>query len=741
MLVESLALEDRAKKVIIEQDGIKELFPPQVEAIKQGLLNGDNLVISIPTAAGKTLLAELAALKHVIELGGKVIYLCPLRALASEKFNSLKRFETLNIRVAVTSGDYDSADSHLPRYDIIVSTNEKMDALLRHQVSWIKDQVSLVIIDECHLLNDQHRGPTLEILMARLLTENTHSQILALSATIGNAEDLAEWLEAKLVQSDWRPVPLKEGICYENHITYADFTSREIPFRQKDQLTNIALDSVHSQEQILIFTPSRRSAVSTAERIGKNIEPLLEPRDVKLLAELSVKIVRNLTDPLSLKLAETIKRGVTFHHAGLNSQQRDLVEQAFKKGLIKALCATPTLAAGVNLPAKRVVVSSVYRYSIEEGSHPIKTLEYKQMSGRAGRPQFDNEGEALLLAKQDRTVNWLMDRYILREPEAVYSKLAAKPALRRATLGLIASKVVLTVPDLLQFFEKTFYGFQFEAVFLEGKIREVVDLLIGWEMIRPLDANETLEATLYGLRVSQLYLDPETAATIAEGFTIAIQKSMSKIHPVALLDLIIGTPDMVTLSFRKSDEKITARRLERFTSRLIHEIPEPLDIAYEFRLRDFRTVLFLWDWIKELPIERLIMRYKIGSGDIQRIVETATWIISAAAEIAQLKSRKNEKYQVYLKAAQSLGDRVKYGIKSDAVSLTRIKGIGRKRARILLEHGIRDIHMLLNLEVSDLTQIPGFGSELAKTTLELAKKIAEPISEVSSDYDLEDFFS
>ncbi|MFX1538955.1 MAG: helix-hairpin-helix domain-containing protein, partial [Promethearchaeota archaeon] len=225
------------------------------------------------------------------------------------------------------------------------------------------------------------------------------------------------------------------------------------------------------------------------------------------------------------------------------------------------------------------------------------------------------------------------------------------------------------------------------------------------------------------------------------GFTAAIQKSMSKIHPVALLDLIMGTPDMVTLSFRKSDERITVKRLERFTSRLIHDVPEPLDIAYEFRLRDFRTVLFLWDWIKELPIERLIMRYKIGSGDIQRIVETATWIISAAAEIAQLKRRTNEKYQVYMKSAQSLGDRVKYGIKSDAVSLTRIKGIGRKRARILLEHGIRDIPMLLNLNVSNLSQMPGFGSELAKTTLELAKNITEQTSETSSEYDLEDFLS
>ncbi|MFX1282346.1 MAG: DEAD/DEAH box helicase [Promethearchaeota archaeon] len=1255
MLIESLALDERIKKVIIEKDGIKNLYPPQIEAINQGLLTGKNFVISIPTAAGKTLLAEIAALKHVIELNGKAIYLCPLRALASEKYNDLKRFESLGIRVAVTSGDYDSADSYLPRYDIIVSTNEKMDALLRHQVSWIKDQVSLVIVDECHLLNDQHRGPTLEILIARLLIENSHSQIIALSATIGNADELAEWLNAELVQSDWRPVPLKEGVFFEDQITYSDFSSREIPFRRKDQLLNIALDSVHSQEQVLIFNPSRRSAVATAERIGKSIESLIEPGDAKHLNDLSSQIVLNLSDPLSSKLAETIKRGVTFHHAGLNSRQRDLIEKAFKKGLVKVLCATPTLclaedtmiwhgtcqtkvsqldsstrpfvlqnnslipltieeininnndsdlieitsvsgytikvtpnhkmlvkrknkkstiraalvrkndriatignlrikntkkyiihnftqncdrnigsyefdphlayfiglmlgdgysgaetvgdriifkgsptivnsdeeilkycqnvctklnvsfkrkvnsygtpelvmgknkwfrtflvrcgveksirkyisekimemqnenitsllmglfdsdgyvnkgrsigfsntseilvkqiqklllrfgivcslrprkeniikmhdkkyrtkkysellisqkkcilefsesigfgvqrkqrdlmklvteiksnihyitclrckykiyrdlfsgrtksqkewgkkkleiikllgnrgelgsrkikellgfepkkgerrldhhyelikkkkigkisntewfwslnpigcwifenllkkdknfnnvfkllncplcnnpieysmkkgwrdsdfdkdifwdfvrsvrsvpnnapvydivlannpsndhmfvangfivhnSAGVNLPAKRVVVSSVYRYSIEEGSHPIKTLEYKQMSGRAGRPQFDNEGESILLAKQPRAVSWLMDRYILRDPEAVYSKLAAKPALRRAVLGLIASKVVGTIPDLLHFFEKTFYGFQFEAVFLEGKIREVVDLLIGWEMIKPLDVNETLEPTLYGLRVSQLYLDPETAATIVEGLNGAIQQSRSKVHPVALLDLIVGTPDMVTLSFRKSDWKTTEKRFERFAFRLVRDVPKAHEIEYEFRLRDFRTVLFLWDWIKELPIERIIMRYKIGSGDVQRIVETATWLISATAEIAHLKSRSNKKYHPLMKAALSLSDRVKYGIKSDAVSLTRIKGIGRKRARILLDHGIRDITKLLKLTDTELSQLPGFGSELAKTTLKLAKELIEPTKKGRNiDIGLEDY--
>lgn len=727
MLIEALPLDDRIKRVIIEQDGIIELYPPQSEAIKQGLLSGKNLVVSIPTAAGKTLLAEMAALKHVLENTGKVIYLCPLRALASEKYNDLKRFSSLGIRVAITSGDYDSKDSYLSQYDIIVSTNEKMDALLRHRASWVKEQVSLIIIDECHLINDQHRGPVLEILLARLLVERSHAQIIALSATVGNADELAEWLDAELVQSEWRPVPLKEGVYFESRIIYSDYATREISYRRKDQLVNIALDSIQSQEQVLIFTPSRRSAVTTAERIGKVVESFIDPRDNKHLNEIASQVITNLSDPLSKKLAETIKRGVSFHHAGLNSSQREIVEKAFKNGFIKILCATPTLASGVNIPAKRVVLSSVYRYSVEEGSHPIKTLEYHQMAGRAGRPQFDTEGEALLLAKEEKAFRWLMDRYILRDSEAIYSKLAAKPALRRSILGLIASKVVGTVPELLQFFEKTFYGFQFEAALLEGKIREVVDLFIVWGMINPLDANETLETTLYGLRISQLYLDPETAATLAEGLVSALQKFHTKIHPIALLDLIVGTPDMIELPFQKRDEKKTEERLNRFASKLIDDVSDPMDIEFEFRLRDFKTTLFLWDWIREAPIEGIIMRYNIGSGDIRRVVETATWIVSALAEISKLKTRENNSYKTLTKRAQSLSERILYGIKSDAVSLTRVKGIGRKRARILLDYGIRNLTQLSSRPISELKQLPGFGEELVKSLLESAKRSIESI--------------
>ncbi|MHA1444186.1 MAG: DEAD/DEAH box helicase [Candidatus Hodarchaeales archaeon] len=738
MRIDSLPIDDRIKKIIIEEDGIKELYPPQVEAIKQGLLERKNLVISIPTAAGKTLLAELATLKHVLETGGKVIYLCPLRALAAEKYKDFKRFESLGVRVAITSGDYDSSDYYLPRYDIIISTNEKFDALLRHGASWIDEEVSLVIVDECHLLNDQHRGPTLEILLARLLMKNTHLQLIALSATIGNSDELAEWLGAELVQSEWRPVPLKEGVYCDDHIIYSDLSTRDILYKGRDLLVNIALDSYHSQEQVLIFTSSRRSAVAAAKKIGLEIERFISPREKKELLEKAASLITNIADPLSKQLVEIMKTGAAFHHAGLNSDQRAIVENSFKSGVIKILCATPTLSSGINLPAKRVVISSVYRYSVEQGSYPIKTLEYKQMIGRAGRPQFDTEGEALLIAKKSDTVQWFMDRYILSDSEAIYSKLSSMPALRRSILGLIASKITKDVPELFNFMEKTFYGFQYEAVFLEEKIREVLDLFIVWEMIDPLDAKETLNASRYGFRVSQLYLDPQTAANLAEGLKVAVQKSKSKIHPVAVFDLLVGTPDMITLSFTKKFQDITEKRFDKFSKYFMKSVPLKDDIEYDFRLRDFHTALFIWDWINELPVERLVIRYKIGSGDIRRITDTATWLISSMGEIANIYSKSNSRFFSLSKNTELLSERVKYGIKSDAVSLTNIKGIGRKRARILLDHGIRKITQLVVLSRSELSSISGFGPELAKTILKEAKKSEsskEDFEEITSSLD------
>ncbi len=231
--------------------GIAELFPPQEDTIRAGVLGGQNIVLASPTASGKTLIAELCALKHVLEKGGKVIYLSPLRALASEKFEEFQKYTSIRkadgrkVSVGISTGDFDSADNWLERYDIIITTNEKADSLLRHRAKWM-DNISLVVADEIHLLNEAERGPTLEIVLARLLQVNPHIQILALSATINNVDEIAGWLNAKYVVTEWRPINLKEGVMLQDEIQYKDGESRKI--EQETRFTSRKPGFKHSQE-------------------------------------------------------------------------------------------------------------------------------------------------------------------------------------------------------------------------------------------------------------------------------------------------------------------------------------------------------------------------------------------------------------------------------------------------------------------------------------------------------------
>src|SRR5665647_1674902 len=204
--IAELAVPEPVKEVLLDL-GIQELFPPQEETIRAGVLEGRNIVLASPTASGKTLVAELCALKHILETGGKVIYLSPLRALSREKFEhfhkytSIKKVDDRKISVGISTGDFDSADNWLERYDVIVTTNEKADSLLRHRDKWM-DSISLVIADEIHLLNEAGRGPTLEIVLARLLQVNPNIQILALSATINNVDEIAGWLNATYIVTE-----------------------------------------------------------------------------------------------------------------------------------------------------------------------------------------------------------------------------------------------------------------------------------------------------------------------------------------------------------------------------------------------------------------------------------------------------------------------------------------------------------------------------------------------------------
>ena len=206
-------------KDIIAKQGITKFRPAQEKALKAGLLDGKNLLICTPTASGKTLIAEMAAAKSILEGKGKAIYIVPLVALASEKAKEFKKKYEGLFKVALSVGDFDSADAHLMDYDLIMCTAEKLDSLIRHHAPWLRF-VSVVIADEVHMLNDVSRGPTLEILLTLLKKMLPDVQIIGLSATIGNPEELSTWLGATLVKDTWRPVPLNKGVYLDGTIEF-----------------------------------------------------------------------------------------------------------------------------------------------------------------------------------------------------------------------------------------------------------------------------------------------------------------------------------------------------------------------------------------------------------------------------------------------------------------------------------------------------------------------------------------
>jgi helicase len=433
MKVSELKIDKRIIS-ILEEQGIDELYPPQEEAIEYAL-QGLNLVMAVPTASGKSLVAYMAALRWALE-GSKVLYIVPLRALASEKFEDLKAFRAMGIKVGISMGDYDVADPSLDRFDILVATSEKADSLLRHKVDWL-GKLRLFVADEVHLINDPSRGPTLEVILARFKQINPDAQIIALSATIKNSSDLADWLSAVHIQSDWRPVPLKEGIYLGHEIQYIDNSVQSIePMR--DHVHSLIIDTVKSGNQCLVFVNNRKSTEALAGKVGKHISPLLSEEDVEGLRNVSEDILERQSEPtiIGKRLASFITNGAAFHNAGLTNDQRKTVEKAFKDGHIKCIVATPTLAAGINLPARRVIIRDYRRYDPNFGSIPIPNLEIKQMSGRAGRPGYDDVGEAVLYSRSEKEKVFLFENYLLSDTEAITSKLGTEPALRNHLLNL-----------------------------------------------------------------------------------------------------------------------------------------------------------------------------------------------------------------------------------------------------------------------------------------------------------------
>ncbi len=1083
MRIADLGLDPRIVEILKAQ-GIEELYPPQADAIGPALL-GENVVLAIPTASGKSLVAYLAILASVLR-GGKALYIVPLRALAAEKFEELKAFEPLGLKVGVSVGDYDSPDPSLEKFDVIVATSERADSLLRHRLNWLQE-LTVVVADEVHLINDADRGPTLEVTLAKLRQVNPKTQVLALSATIKNSDELARWLEADHVKSNWRPVPLKEGVYYDGLVHFTDDSVQEIKAGE-DDLTGLVEDIITSGGQALVFVNTRRSTEGLAKNLGTYMKPRLSEKQREHLTKVAEAIAREQDEPTSMaaRLAKCVEGGVAFHNAGLTNPQRSLIEMEFKKGSIKALVATPTLclhpdtlittdrgpvpisrihpgdhvlthegrfrevlhtsrhthdgrllevradgmvpilmterhrvlrstryrfghhgkdgvwhrilrsdaewvqartlepgdevytpvevpeseadgglavlevharefvgrnqfgstfahpvarpvprlvtvdrtvarflglyaaegftgrngvvafgiatyeddltrfivrtmdrkfhcmprvtdatrhrrrvhccsraladcldrsfgrgahnkhfpeylvkapvgivrelvrgawegdgtidpeayalarfttvsprlaeqmcrllkrlgylpsvsmtaprgigkhkqyhlalsgiqgrrfltdvmgvrrtqirrgnreyntktaggdrfrspirrirtvhyqgpvynlqvdgdesyvcsfgfavhnSAGINLPARRVIVRDLNRYDLNMGLSPIPVLEIKQMCGRAGRPKYDKYGEAILFAKDIDDVDELMDEYFRSEPEAIESKLGSEPALRMHVLASVATGHVRTEEDLFAFFNRTFFAFTGDVATIHGKIRTVLDFLEKEEFITRQDG--FLKATFFGKRTSDLYIDPLSAVKMRDSL---LSTREARFHS---LWTICSTPDMPKLYLRRGDYAWVEQKIEQ------EDLTFPVE-DYDFFLAEVKTATLLDDWITERTEDEVTKKFGVGPGDVRRLTDQAEWLLYSMAELGKIFNKKK------VRALTRLTIQIQYGVKEELLELISLKGVGRVRGRALFARGLHTLRDLQKADPNDLAKIPSIGASLAK---------------------------
>ncbi|SEA18596.1 helicase [Haloplanus vescus] len=707
----------------LRESGIEALYPPQAEAVDAGVTEGESLVASVPTASGKTLISELAMLSSV-ERGGKALYVVPLRALASEKKAEFERWNEFGIDVGISTGNYESSEEWLASRDIVVATSEKVDSLVRNGAPWIED-LTCVVADEVHLVDDPNRGPTLEVTLAKLRRIAADLQVVALSATVDNADEVADWLDAELVKSDWRPVDLRTGVHYGDAITFDDDSQREVPVGRGERPTAALVDDTLDEDgSSLVFVNSRRNAEAAARRLSDVTEAHLTDDERAELADIADEVAAVSDTETSDDLAAVVRKGAAFHHAGLAADHRSLVEDAFRDRLLKAICATPTLAAGVNTPSRRVIVRDWRRYDGEFGGmKPLDTLEVHQMFGRAGRPGLDPYGEAVLLADDHDTMDELFDRYVEADPEPVSSKLAREPAMRTHLLATVASGFARTREGLLEFLDRTLYATQ--ASDDSGQLASVVDSTIEYLVANDFVERdgETITATNLGHTVSRLYLDPMSAAEIVDGLQDADDPT-----PLGLYHLVCRTPDMYELYLKSGDrETYTELCYERETEFLGRVPSEFEDVRFEEWLSALKTAKLLEDWTREVDEDRLTDRYGVGPGDIRGKVDTAEWLLGAAERLA------TDLDLDCVVAVREAKKRVEYGVRDELLDLAGVRGIGRKRARRLFEAGVESRADLREAEKSTVLGALRGRERTAERILENAGRRDPSMDDVDAD--------
>lgn len=660
------------------------LFPPQQAVLDHGIIDlGFSAVLSLPTGAGKTTLAELG-MDRALARGERVAYLTPLKALAEEKIATW-RDRWRGCKVGIFTGDYESSAVPVPYRDaeVLICTYERLDGILRHwqrHLDWLA-QLGLVVVDEFHLLMDPARGPRLEGAISRLRRVNPFCRVLGLSATVSNHADLAAWLDGVSYHSTWRPIPLEHHV--RRYQRLADKPGLVIA---------IVAETAREGGQTLVFASSRRRAEQLAAQVTAAGHPAWH------------------------------------HHAGLGLALRRTVEADFRAGRLTCLVATPTLEMGLNLPCRTVVIADNTRWN-GETFEPLPVWNYLQRAGRAGRPGQDGAGRAILLAPA-----WArgLPDYGRAAPEPVRSRLNRPARLAEQILIEVASRACRTPAQLAAAFLPSTLAFRQDPGIADRFAACLAELLAAG-LLRA-EASGILHPTEVGWVAVRRQLAPASAQYLLD--LVALDQTCRLTGFDLLLYHCWDRELQPQLPVGIEVVEAMEEQVRAMPSCLLDAAP-PADLAPRACAAGVLMATLAWAYVQGQEPAPLCDSLDVYPSDAEVLRQNLIRALQASADLHAAadpvtdpaRRRERERYggpSLYSRLMR-LSLQLQYRLPAAAVYLTLLPGCGGRFAQRLLEAGITDLEELGNREPADLAAMPGIGPKRAQAWIAAAERLIKEL--------------
>ncbi len=703
-----------------EEGESDRLLPLQEAAVKaHGLFDRGNLLFQAPTSSGKTFIGEMAALQTALRRK-KVVYLVPLKALAGEKYRLLReKYEPYGVKVIVSSRDHREHDGAFEAGDfsIAVVVYEKLAQLLVRRPERLHE-IELVIADELEILSDPDRGAAAELLLTRVVQAG--ARVIGLSAVLGGADRLAEWMDARLAAHDRRPVELRYGVIHEGVFRYRTYNAlgeAEEPAADAesesvwDLVTQNLLAFVERGESCLVFVKARRESRLGAERLAERLD--------RPAAAEAIEALRGLEPTHSREcLLNTLNSGVAFHNADLAPEERHVVEEAFRRGEVKALVSTSTLAQGLNLPARNVFLSTdKWRYDPRFGmpwKTPILRSEYENMSGRAGRYGAGHDfGRAILIAPTAFDCEALWRRYVEGARERIEPRLTREP-LGDHVLRAIAARACQTEPELQRFFHRTLTGCWIWRETLspaesEARVRDALDQAIEAGMAAR-GAHHRLEVTPVGQAVAAKGIAMETAGELQHWLRATGGGPWPDVDLLLAAALTpCGRMLHAALSAREYAHAEYLAWLKRLTADEPLDADTPLNrlrqtVTQPFfeEVRAVKVALLLLEWMDHASMYALEERFAVFGGQVLAAADQLGWLLDAAAALAEASGAD----ETLVRRIATLAERVQHGLREEALPLARLNlpGLTRNAIAALAADGLTDPGAIAQCGAAALTR-------------------------------------